>query len=90
MVVWVVEGECIFEMDVDGVVVMGELNGKDNMEFHMEDIEENTKDIVDRSHKFPSNLVSKIGFGVGMANVAKERVCSNYFEVDVHKLEIVN
>jgi len=73
-------------MDVNGVVVVVEVNGKDNMEFGMEDIE----DIVDGSHKFLANLVSKIGFGVEMAYVAKEKVCSNYFEVDVHKLEIVN
>jgi len=60
------------------------------MEFDMENIEENTQDIVDGSHKFLANLAAKIGFGVEMANVAKERVCSNYFEVDVHKLEILN
>ena len=77
-------------MDVDGVVVVVEVNGRDNMELVMEDIEENIKDIVDGSHKFLANLVAKIGFGVEMANVAKERVCSNYFEVDIHNLEIVN
>jgi len=77
-------------MDVDGIVVVVEVNGKDNMEFGMEDIEENIDDIMDGSHKFLSNLVSVIGFGVEMDNVAKERVCSIYFEVDVHKLEIVN
>jgi len=64
-------------MDVVGVVVVVEVNVKDNMEFGMEDIEENTEDIVDESHKFLSNLVAKIGIGVEMANVAKERVCSN-------------
>ena len=64
MVVQVVEWECTFEMDVDGVVVVVEMNGKDNMEFGMEDIEENTEDIVDGSHKFLANLVAKIGFGV--------------------------
>ena len=77
-------------MDVDGVVVVVEVNGKDNMELGMEDIEENTEDIVDGSNKFIANLVAKIGFGVEMANVPKERVCSNYFEMDVHKIEIVN
>ena len=90
MVVQVVEWECIFEMDVDGVVVVVEVNGRDNMELGMEDIEENIEDIVDGSHKFLANLVARIGFGVEMANVTKERVCSNYFEVDVDKLEIVN
>lgn len=77
-------------MDVDGVVVVEEVNGKDNMEFGMEDIEENTEDIVDGFHKFLANLVANIGFGVEMTNVSKERVCSNYFEVDMHNLEIVN
>ena len=50
----------------------------------MEDIEENIEDIVYGSHKFLANLVAKNGLGVYMANVAKERVCSNYFEVDMH------
>jgi len=90
MVVQVVEWECIFEMEVVAFVVVVEMNGRDNMELGMEDIEENTEDIVDGSHKFLANLVAKIGFGVEMANVANERVCSNYFEVDVHMLEIVN
>ena len=39
MVVQVVEWECIFEMDVVGVAVVVEVNGKDNMEFGMEYIE---------------------------------------------------
>ena len=90
MVVKVVEWECIFEMDVDGVMVVVEVNGKDNMEFGIEDIEESTEDIVDVSHNFLANLLSKIGFGVDMANVANERGCSNYFEVDMHNLEIMN
>ena len=90
MVVQVVEWEWIFEMDVVGVVVVVEVDGRDNMELGMEDIEENAEDIMDGSHKFLANLVSKIGFGVEMANFAKERVCSNYFEVDMDKLEIVN
>ncbi len=90
MVVQVVEWECIFEMDVDGVVVVVEVNGKDNMELGMEDIKENTRDILDRSHKFLVNLVAKIGFGIEIASVAKERVCSNYFVMDVHNFEIVN
>ena len=90
MVVQVVEWEWIFEMDVVGVVVVVDMNGRDNMELGMEDIEENTKDIMDVSHKFLANLVSNIGFGVEMANVSKEKVCSNYFEVDMHNLEIVN
>ena len=90
MVVQVVECEYIFEMDVDGVVVVVEVNSKDNMEFGIDDIEKNTEDIVDGSHKFLANLVAKIVFAIEMVNVAKERVCSNYFEVGVHKLEIVN
>ena len=73
-----------------GVVVVLEVDGRNNMELGMEDIEKNMEDIVDGSHKFLANLASKIGFGVEMANVAKERVCSNNFEVDVHNLQIVN
>ena len=90
MVVQVVEWEWIFETGVVGVVVVVEINGRDNMELGMEDIEENTEDIVDSSHKFLANLVAKIGFEVEMANVAKERVFSNYFEMYAHKIEIVN
>ena len=90
MVVQVVEWECIFEMEVVGVVVVVEVNGRDKMELVMEDIEENIEDIVDGSHKFIANLVAEIGFGVEMANVSKERVCSSYFEMHVHKPEIVN
>ena len=51
-------------MDVDGVLVEVEVNGKDNMEFGMEDFEENIEDIMDGSNKFLSNLMAKIGFGV--------------------------
>jgi len=89
MVVQVVEWEWIFEMDMVGVVVVVEVDGRDNMELGMDDIEENLEDILDGSHKFLSNLFSKLGFGVDMAKVAKERVCSNYFEVDVDNLEII-
>ena len=77
MVVQVAEWECIFNMYVDGVVVVVEVNGKDNMELGMDDIEENIEGIVDGTHKFLANLVAKIGFGVEMANAAKEKVCSN-------------
>ena len=49
-------------MDVDGVLVVVEVDRKDNMEFGMEDIEENIEDNVDGSHIFISNLFSKIGF----------------------------
>ena len=73
-------------MDVVGVVVVVGVNGRDIMEFDMEHIEDNIQEIVDGSHKFLTNLVAKISFGVEMAKVAKERVCSNYFEVDVHKI----
>ena len=51
-------------MDVVGVFVVVEMNGRDNMELGMEDIEENIEDIVDGSHKFLSNLVAKIGCGL--------------------------
>ena len=90
MVIYVVEWEWIFEMDVVMVVVLVEVDGRDKMELGMEEIEENIEDIVDFSHKVLSNLVANIFFGVEMAKVAKERVCSNYFEMDVHNLEIVN
>jgi len=73
-------------MDLVGVVVMVEMNGRGNMELGMEDIE----DTVDGSHKLLANLVTKIGFGFEMGNVAKERAYSNYFEMDFHKLQIVN
>ena len=61
------------------VVVVVEVDGRDSMELGMEAIEENIKDIVDFSHKVLANLIAKISFGVGMAKVAKERVCSKYF-----------
>ena len=70
-------------MDVVGVVVVVEVDGRDNMELGMEDI-------VYFSHKLFSNLVAKIGLRVEMAKVSKERVCFNYYEMDVHNLEIVN
>ena len=77
-------------MDVVGVVVVVEVDGRDNMELGMEDIEENIEDIVDGSHKFFANIVSKIWIRVELAKVAKERMCSNYFDMDVHKLQIMN
>ena len=76
-------------MDVVRVVLVVEVNGRDNMELSMEDIKENIQDIVDGTHKFLSNLVAMIGFGVEMANLPKERVSSNYFELDVDKIEIL-
>ena len=45
---------------------------------------------MDFSHKVLANLVANIGFGVEMTKVAKERVCSNYFEMVSHSLEILN
>ena len=77
-------------MDLVGVMVVVEVDGRDNMELGMEDIEENIEDIVDSSHKVLTNLVVKIVFWVDMATVATERVCSNYFEMDVNNLEIMN
>jgi len=78
--------EWIFEMDVLEVVVMVEVDCRDNMELGMEDIE----DIVDFSHNLLAKLVAKISFRFDMAKVVKEIVYSNYFEVNVHNLEIVN
>ena len=59
-------------MDVVEVVVVVEVDGRDNMELGMEDIEENIEDIVNCSHNFLANLVARIGFGVEMAKVSKE------------------
>lgn len=77
MVVWVFEWEWIFDMDVVEFVAVTEVDGKDNMELGMEDIEENTKGIVDLPHKVLSIVFAKIAFGVEMSKVAKERMCSN-------------
>ena len=77
MVVKVVEWEWIYEMDVVEVVVVVEVDGRDSIELGMEDMEGNIEDIVDFPNKFLANHVSKIGFGVEMAKVSKERVCSN-------------
>lgn len=49
-------------MDVVGVVVVVEVKGRDTIELSMED----TEDIVDGFHKFLSNLVANIIFGVVM------------------------
>ena len=76
-------------MDVVEVVVVVEVDDRGSMELGMDYIEENIEDIVDLSHKALAKLVVKIGFGVDMVKVYKEGVCSNYFEVDVNKLEIV-
>jgi len=86
MVVQVVEWKWIFEMDV----VVVEVDGMDSMELGVEDIKEKNEDIMDFSHNVFSNLVAKIGFRVEMANVSKERICSNYFEMVLHNLENVN
>ena len=74
-------------MDVVEVVVVAD--GRDSMEFGVEDMEGNIEDVEDFPNKDLANHVAKIGFGVEMAKVAKERVCSNYFNMDVNKLEIM-
>ena len=51
-------------MDVVGVVVVVEVDGRDNMELGMEEIEENIKDIVDLSHNFLANLFPRLVFGL--------------------------
>ena len=71
MVVQVVEWGWIYEMDVVEVVV--EVDGRDSMELGVDYIEKNIKDIMDFSHK----VLANIGFGVEMAKVSKEGVCSN-------------
>ena len=69
-----VKWEWIYEMDVFEVVVVVEVDGRDNMELGMEDIENFLEYIGDLSHKVLSNLVSKIDFWVEMAKVSKEGV----------------
>ena len=90
MTVQVVKWECIFEINIIGVVVVVEVDGRDSMELGIKDIDKNIEDIVDFSHNVFSILVSKIGFGVEMAKVGKEWVCSNYFEIGVHNLKSLN
>jgi len=74
-------------MDVDGVLVVMEMNDRDNMELGMEDTEDSIEYIMEGFHNLLANLVTKIGFGIEMANASKERVCCNYFEVDMHNLD---
>ena len=64
-------------MDVVEVVVVVEVDVRDSMELGMEDIEGNIVDVEDFPRKVLGNHVAKVGFGVGMAKVAKERVCPN-------------
>ena len=90
MAVRVVEWGWIYEMDMVEVVVVVEVDFRYSMELGMEDIEGNIEDVEDFPNKDLANHVAKIGFGVEMAKAAKERVCSNYFDMDVHKLEIMN
>jgi len=66
------------EREMDVVVEVNSMNSIENT--------------VDFFCKALANLVSKIGFEVGieMAKVAKARVFANYFEFVVHNLEIKN
>ena len=64
-------------MDVVEVVVVVEVDGGDNMELGLEDIEGNIEDVEDFPNKILSNHVVKIGFEVDMAKVSKEGVCPN-------------
>ena len=77
MVVQVVEWGWIYEMDVVEAVVVVEVDGRDSIGLVMEDMEGNIEDILDFPNKDLANHVSKIGFGVEMAKVAKEGVCPN-------------
>ena len=74
-------------MDVVEAVVEVEVDGRDNMELGMEDIDENIEDIVDFSHKVVANLVAKIGFWVEMEKVYKEGLCPNYSDMEYPKFE---
>lgn len=58
---------------------MVEVDGRDNIELGMDDIDDNIEDIVNLCHEFLTNLVCKITFGVEMVKISKERVFSNYF-----------
>jgi len=77
MVAQVVEWGWIYEMDVAEVVVVVEVDGRDNMELGMEDIKGNIEDVEDFPNKDLANHVAKIGFGVEMAKVSKKGVCPN-------------
>ena len=77
MVIQVVEWGWIYEMDVVEVVVVVEVDGRDSMELGMEDVEGNIEDVEDFPNKVLSNHVATIGFGIEMAEVAKEGVCPN-------------
>ena len=62
----------------------------DNIGIGIEGNEKKIEDMVDFFHKSLAKHVSKIGFGVDMAKVAKEKVCSNYFVIFLYNHEIVN
>ena len=67
MVVQVVEWGWIYEMDV----VVVEVDGRDNMELGMEDMEGNIEDIVDFPNKDLLNHVGRIGFGGELARLPR-------------------
>jgi hypothetical protein len=92
VLVWVVMGKVELRSTEGETDVVVEVNGMDNIDIGIEDSEEKIEDMVDFLYKALANLVAKIGFEVGieMAKVAKARVFSNYFEIVVHNLEIVN
>ena len=64
-------------MDMVEAFIVVEVDGRDNMELGMDDMEGNIENIVDFPNKVLANHVAKIGFGVEMAKVAKEGVCPN-------------
>lgn len=72
--------------------VVLEVNGIDNNDIGIEDIEEKIKDMVDFHYKALSNLVTKINLEVQieMAKVSKARVFSNYFENVLHNPKVMN
>ena len=66
VLVWMVMGKVELrsnEGDIDAVV---EVNGMDNIDIGIQDREEKIEDMVDLISKALSNLVSKIGFEVGI------------------------
>ena len=87
MVVHVIEWECIFEMHVDEVVVVVEVNGWIIWSLVWRILRKILRILwIAPISSFPT-LLPRL---VEMANAAKEKVCSNYFELNMHNLEIVN
>ena len=88
--VWVVIGKVELRSIEGEIDIMEEVHGMDDVDISIEDSEGMIEDMADLFCKDLANLVSKIGFEVGieMSKVSKTRVFSNYFEIVVHNPEI--